>query len=205
VNDPASDVELLTAWGNGDLSAGQLLLDRHFASLYRFLRNKVDDEGLRDLMQQVWLSCVEARARFRHESSFRTFLLQIARRQLYAYSRARHKWAQMDLSISSVAALGSSPSQLLGRGQERRILLEALRRIPLDHQLVIELRFWEDMSGGEIAEVLGIPEPTLRGRLQRATARLRSELLALIGHPTSLLETADDLHAWASRMRDALA
>ena len=46
-----SDVELLEAWRGGDPAAAEALLERHFATLCRFFRNKVD-AGVEDLIQQ---------------------------------------------------------------------------------------------------------------------------------------------------------
>jgi RNA polymerase sigma-70 factor (ECF subfamily) len=199
-----SDFELLDAWGSGDLVAGQALFERYFDVLHRFFRTKLDD-GLEDVIQQTWLACVEGRARFRREASFRTFVLQIARYQLYAHYRARTRRELLDPSVSSVADLNSSPSRVLARGEEERMLLEALRKMPLDQQIVIELSFWEELTGPEIAEVLEIPEPTVRSRLRRATERLRNELSALADGSASLEATSDDLQHWARRLRDALA
>jgi RNA polymerase sigma factor (sigma-70 family) len=203
VPDPVSDYDLLDAWGKGDLSAGRQLFERHFATLHRFFRTKID-EGLEDLMQQTWLACVEARERFRREASFRTFLLQIARFQLYGHYRDRTRRTAIDFGLTSVADLDPSPSQLVSRRQDERLLLEGLRRVPLDFQIVLELRFWQELSGKEMAEVLGISEPSVRGRLQRATQRLKQELAALMAGRDGLEETLDDLDAWAKRLEVAL-
>ncbi|HVZ35507.1 MAG TPA: sigma-70 family RNA polymerase sigma factor [Polyangiaceae bacterium] len=199
-----SDFDLLDAWGNGDLNAGGVLFERHFRTLYRFLRTKVE-AGLEDLLQQIWLACVEGRARFRREASFRTYLLRVARFQLYAHYRARNREpSQIDFTLTSVADLDASPSQLLARRQDERLLLEALKRVPLDHQIALELRFWEDLSGPEMAEVLGIPEPAVRSRIRRATERLKQELTALMTGPAGADESIDDLDGWAQRLRQAL-
>jgi RNA polymerase sigma factor (sigma-70 family) len=200
-DDKRSDFELLDCWGNGDLAAGSSLFERHFDTLYRFFRTKVDNE-LQDLMQRTLLACVEARDRFRRESSFRTYLFQTARFQLYSHYRELRRSKHLDFAVITAADLHTSPSGVVARKQDFRLLLEALRRIPVDHQIVLELSFWEELSGPEIAEVLGIPEPTVRSRLRRAGERLRGELEGLGGSALQLRETADDLHGWARRLGD---
>jgi RNA polymerase sigma-70 factor (ECF subfamily) len=199
----ASDQDLLAAWACGDLPAGRALFERYFQTLRRFLQNKTSD-GLEDLMQQTWLACVERRAQFRGDASFRTYLLGIARFQLYAYYRRRGKRGEIDFGVASVADLEGSPSEVAAQKQQERLLLECLRRVPIDQQIVLELRFWQELSGPEIAEVLGIPEPAVRSRLRRATGRLRAELVALTGQG-KLDETEDDLDRWALRLRAALS
>jgi RNA polymerase sigma-70 factor (ECF subfamily) len=199
--DGRSDVELLGEWQAGDLTAGQALFERHFNSLHRFFRNKVE-HGLEDLIQQTLLACVEGRARFRGDSSFRSYLLQTARYQLYAYYRSRMRRQAVDFSVTSVIDLGDTPSRVLVRQEDVRCLLEALRRIPLDAQIVVELYFWEDLTGPEIAAVLAIPEPTVRSRLRRALERLRAELEGLVGGGAAqLFESEEDFERWAQRLR----
>jgi RNA polymerase sigma factor (sigma-70 family) len=194
-----SDFDLLDAWAGGDLAAGSTLFERHFDTLYRFFRNKVDHE-LQDLMQRTLLACVEGRTRFRRESSFRTYLFQTARFQLYAHYRDLRRSKDLDFAVITAADLQASPSGVIARKQDFRLLLEALRRIPVDHQIVLELSFWEELSGPEIAHVLGIPEPTVRSRLRRAGERLKAELECLGANPMQLRETTDDLHDWARRL-----
>jgi RNA polymerase sigma-70 factor (ECF subfamily) len=157
----------------------------------------------RDLMQQTLLACVEGRARFRRDASFRTYLYQTARYQLYAYYRKRNRESGHDPAITGLPDSASSPSRVLARRQDERMLLEALRRMPMDDQIVLELSFWEDLTGREIAEVLGSPEGTVRGRLARATERLRREMQST--ELDKLQDTADDLPAWALRLRKEFA
>src|ERR1041385_8354720 len=95
------DFELLQAWSQGDRAAGSLLFERHFDALHRFFRNKAQD-GVADLVQQTLLACVEGRSRFRGDASFRTYLFQTARFQLYAYYRARRRDVIFDFGSMSV-------------------------------------------------------------------------------------------------------
>jgi RNA polymerase sigma-70 factor (ECF subfamily) len=198
-----SDRDLLTAWGGGDLQAGRALFDRHFDSLHRFFHTKTEN-GVEDLIQQTLLACVEGRARFRGDSSFRTYMFQVARFQLYAHYRARNREREFDCNLLSATELAESPSAALVRQEDARLLLQALRTIPIDAQMVLELWFWEELTGPEIAEVLGIAEPTVRSRLRRALERLREQLEVVAVGTASSLQTDDDLQRWAGRLRAAV-
>jgi len=81
----------------------------------------------------------------------------------------------------SAIELAESPSTTLVRQEDARLLLQALRMIPLDAQTLIELWFWEDLSGAQIGAILGIPEATVRSRLRRAIQRLREQVEAMTG------------------------
>jgi RNA polymerase sigma-70 factor (ECF subfamily) len=200
----ATDASLLEAWRDGDRDAGRALYDRHARSLYRFFRNKVDG-GVDDLLQETFLALVEGRDRFRGDASVRTYLFVIARRLLRAHwERSRRDAGRVDVGEVSVAALSTSPSGLAARAQEHRLLAAALRRLPMDQQIVIELHYWEELSGSELAEVLGVPEGTVRSRLARAREQLLEEIHAA-GEDAELVEsTRTRLDGWVASLKDAI-
>jgi RNA polymerase sigma-70 factor (ECF subfamily) len=198
-----SDFELLEAWRKSDKRAGGELFERHFASVLAFFRNKVGDEAP-DLVQRTFLSCVKARDRFEGRSSFRTYLFTVARNELYDHLRRRKRDAQrFDALEVSVESLGPSPATMAVQKRERRLLLEGLRRIPVDHQVILELYFWEELSAREIGEVVGAPEGTVRTRIRRAKQLLEAELSSLANDPQVLSSTIANLEDWARSLRVA--
>ena len=197
-----TDFELLAAWGDGDRSAGDQLFNRHFESLYGFFRRKVANrQTTEDLVQTTFLACVEGRDKFRGTSSFRTYLFAVARHKLLDHWRRRSNGHDVDFSVSSLHELSPSPRSQVGARQEQRLLLEALRRIPVDMQIAIELHYWEGMSGQALAEVLGIPEGTVRSRLRRAKQALEQQLAALAESEEQLRSTVSNLETWAVSLK----
>jgi RNA polymerase sigma factor (sigma-70 family) len=179
-----SDAELLERWRAGDSAAGTTLFARHFASIRRFFASKIGPSDVEDLVQRTFMGCVEASERFREDASFRTFLFAIAKRQLWKYLRERARKdarEELDFTVSSVAALGHSPSSIVAAEQERSLLLTALQRVSVEDQTLLELHYWEQLAAPELAEVLGITSGAVRTRLHRARRALEtvvSELLA---------------------------
>lgn len=201
----ATDFELLDAWAAGDREAGDALLSAHFEAVYRFFRNKVDGE-LHDLVQDAFLRCTEAAQSFRREAGFRAFLFGVARRVLYDHLRRHYRGeGRVELGSVSVMDLGTSPSALVAREQEHRVLLHALRTLPLDDQIALELAYWEELSGPEIAAVMDVPPATARTRLHRARLALRKQVEALAGSPEVVQSTLDNLERWAGSVREMLA
>ena len=192
------DFTLLDAWRAGDRAAGTQLFNRHFAAVNRFFRSKVDG-GVEDLVQGTFLACVEARDTFRGVSTFKAFLFGIARNFLLGRYRARRH--DFDLLTHSAIDLGASPSQVVGSREEQRLLMHALRRLPLDHQIVIELYYWEELRGPELAEVLDISPHTVRSRLSRARTALRETVERLASGREVADSTLGDLERWASDLR----
>lgn len=196
------DEDLLAAWGDGDEGAGRRLFARHFEALARFFRNKTE-RGHEDLIQRTFLAALEARQRFRGESSFRAYLFGIARNMLRRHWRdARRDDQFLDFRDVSVADLGASPSQRLAHDEIQHRLLLALRRIPLDYQIVLELHYWEDLTAGEIAVAIDVPVGTAKTRIRRAKQLLAGELDELTVGPGEA--TATRLETWARSIRGSL-
>lgn len=187
------DFELLSAWRDGDQYAGKALFERHFECMYRFFRSKVEHEA-EDLVQQTFLSCVENRDEFRGDSSFRTYLYTVARSRLFDAFR---KWQRLpeatDVAELSLADMRTSPSTWLAREDERRLLMLALDRLPMELHLAVELFYFEDMSAKDVSQILGVPEGTVRSRIRRAIETLRTEIARLGKTPGAVESTLDTL------------
>jgi RNA polymerase sigma-70 factor (ECF subfamily) len=198
-----SDVELLTAWRAGDALCGERLFDRHFRVLNRFFRSKVAAET-DDLVQRTFLACVEGRDRIRDDTHFRAYMFGAARRILYRELRGRLGDAVADLSVASIHDLHPGlETGLLGQ-EDERVLLGALRRIPVDYQVALELRFWQDLTGPELALALGIPEGTVRTRIRRGLLRLREEVARIEAGEVELASTMTKLADWSARIQSEL-
>lgn len=200
----ASDTALIEAWRAGDRAAGKRLFERHYAGVARFFRNKVGDAGP-DLIQRTFLACVEGRDRLRDDSSFRSYLFSIAYKILckhYRELRRDHDRVVDEVDFEMVSARGlSSPASAVAARQEQRLLLEGLRRLPVDYQVVLELHYWEGFSAAELADALAIPVGTAKTRLRRGRELLEQRLHEL-GPSTLLLQsTLANLDLWATQLR----
>jgi RNA polymerase sigma-70 factor (ECF subfamily) len=200
-----SDYELLEAWRNEDESAGRELFARYFDAVYRFFRNKVDDAA-EDLTQQTFMGLVQSRDRFRGDASFRTYLFMIARKRLYSHLRKRDRRGDaVEFGSMSVADLGIvSPSRAVAVRQEQQLLLQALRRLPIDMQLALELFYWEELTVTEISAVLETPVGTVKSRLQRARTRLDGVIAELSESEDLLRSTMDNFEMWARDLQARL-
>lgn len=198
------DFDLLDAWRDGDRKAGGDLFARHFDAVCRFFRNKVA-EGVDDLIQRTFLACVESRDKFRKQASFRTYLFTLARHELYAhFKKDRRHRDRFDPLEASVHDLGPTPTTIVAKKREEQLLLAALRMIPVDHQIALELYYWENLPAPALAAVLGIPEGTVRTRLRRAKTLVEEALARLGGEPGPLESTLADIDGWARSVRAAV-
>ncbi|PRQ04695.1 ECF RNA polymerase sigma-E factor [Enhygromyxa salina] len=200
---PKTDFELLGAWREGDQRAGRELFARHFDSIYRFFRSKVDDDAAEDLTQQTFLGCVKGKDRYRGDASFRTYLYTIARNRLYTHIRDRQRRdAVVEVGQKSVADLGlCSPTGQIAAREEQRLLLQAMRHLSLEMQVALELHYWEGLSVREIAAVIDTPEGTIKRRLQRARQRLDKLIVELASSDELRRSTQANFEDWAQALR----
>ena len=204
VDPERTDEDLLRAWQAGDKDAGDALVRRHFASVYRFFRHKLDDCA-EDLAQRTFLGCVGARDRMRPELDFRAFLFGIARNQLLLELRSRSRRRELPPETTSIEDVaGPTPVGIVAAHEEQRALSHALRKIPIDHQIALELHYWEGLGVDEIAAVLEVPPGTVKSRLSRARTGLVAALQQVEHDPARLRATLSDLDAWVQSLRDQL-
>ena len=196
-----TDLELFDAWARGSRSAAAELFERHFDAVDRFFRNKVL-EGYEDLVQQTFAACIEGRDRFRRDSSFRTYLFAIAHNILRAHFRSRRRENER-FSFTEVSAcdIAPGPSTMFRARREQQLLLEALRQIPLDYQVVLELYYWEELAGSAIAEIVELPENTVRSRIRKGKQLLEKKMKVLARNSDELQSTLEDLEQWVRSIR----
>lgn len=190
----------LARWSAGDDEAGRAFAQAVFPALWRFFANKVDEADAADLIQQTLLSCLSSAKRVSGARSFSAYLFSIARNALVRHLGTRGLVLDVDGRTELPAASVTSPSNVLARRAEHRTLLEALRSLPVDLQVAIELRYWEELDSSEIADVLGVPASTVRGRLQRAREQVQRRIDEL-AKEGPLGETGTNLEQWAAEVR----
>lgn len=195
-----TDEELLHAWCAGDRMAGKELFDRYYEIVERFFHNKVAEPD--DLIQRTFLGCLEAAHRYRGASKFRTYLLGIANNVRHNHYRRLQKERGVEpLEATSMEDLDQRPSRLLVEREEERLLLAGLRHLPIELQLLLELRYWDGLKHREIAEVLQTPMSTVSTRLCRARELLKERLTELAESPEKLHSTLTKLEDWAEQQR----
>ncbi|MCA9718757.1 MAG: sigma-70 family RNA polymerase sigma factor [Myxococcales bacterium] len=205
-----SDVELLDAWRQGDRKAGDEFVLRYFDAISRFFRNKVcSDEDATDLVTQTFLACTSAKQRFRGESNARRFLYAIAHKVLLRYIEKRYKRKREVEDFASVCVQQLAPasmSSIVMHKREAQALVQALREIPVTDQIVLELMYFDGLSGREISERLNLSEGTVRGRISRGKDRLQRRVAELLGGSIAAgsveAVSADELATWARDVRE---
>lgn len=197
-----NDLGLLARWRRGDAAAGDALFKSHFVGIYRFFTSKVGPDA-EELTQRTFLALAENRDDMREDSNFRAYAFGIARNQVLMHFRRLGRGHETDIESQSVADLSVDGLETgLRKGEELRLLLRAMQRIPLDFQIALELYYWEDMATAEIAEVLGISPGTVKSRLWRGREMLRKEIERVDAPDALRQSTLQNLNRWIEALRE---
>ena len=165
----------------GDRRAFAELVLAHQQFVYNLaLRALGDPHEAEDVSQEAFVRAWQALPRFRGQARFRTWLYRIAAN--LCYNRLPRLRRELDaLGAEEIANL---PSESVGNplsgleAQERRAFLHRqIDALPESYRMLIVLRYQQELSYAEIAEVVGLPLGTVKTGLFRARERLKEALL----------------------------
>lgn len=171
-----TDESLYDAWAGGDKRAGTVLAERYLDRIFRFFANKVTSpDDAADLVGTTWEKLIHGLGTFEKRSTFRTYVFGIANNVLrdYVKTKARRAGKQVSFHDTSINEISPTASVILDERKEHEVLFRALRRLPFELQVVIELSYFEHMTHPEIAKILDEPVGTIATRIRRGKELLR--------------------------------
>jgi RNA polymerase sigma-70 factor, ECF subfamily len=176
-----SDEALIGRIAGGDKVAMQVLFARHHVRVYRFVLRLVRDQTLaEDLISEVFLDVWRQAGRFEARSAVSTWLLAIARYKALSALRRRPDEELDDETAAAIEDPGDDPETALEKKDKGEILRKCLTALSPEHREIIDLVYYHEKSVEEVAEIVGIPENTVKTRMFYARKRL-SELLKAAG------------------------
>lgn len=189
-----TDEQLYTAWAAGDDDAGRRLIGRRLDGTRRFVRALLTGPEYEDVVQEVFVRLAQRARDGGSITNVRSFIAGIAcnvvREQLRTRARVE------EVGERSIADPRTNHSGVMVRFEDRRLLLKALHRLPIEDQILLGLRYWERLGTRELAEILGANHSTVRTRLQRAEAKLRRLIAALAKSAEARVSTTGSLTEW---------
>lgn len=169
------EAELLSAARQGDDEAfGRLVrpcLDRAYRLALRILHDAAEaEDAVQDALYNAW----RALPRFRGEAKFSTWLYRIVWRQCVDRARRRRPLALEEGIVASDQS--SDPATRFESVETRDEVEQALRRLSVPYRTVLTLFYMEDLPIKEIADIVGLPQGTVKTHLHRARKELRNLL-----------------------------
>jgi len=176
-----SDETLIGRIASGDRLAMQVLFARHHVRVYRFVLRMVRDESVaEDLISEVFLDVWRQAGRFEGRSAVPTWLLAIARFKALTALRRKPDEELDEEAAEAIEDESDDPEIVLAKKDKGAAIRKCLGGLSVEHREIIDLVYYHEKSVEEVAEIVGIPENTVKTRMFYARKRL-AELLKAAG------------------------
>jgi RNA polymerase sigma-70 factor (ECF subfamily) len=157
----------------GDKDAFAGLIERYQRPLRYFVSRLLDDaQTSEDIFQETWLTVIRRIHGLREPDAFSTWLYRIARNKVYQQLRRKKVWSELNENITVPNEDEDDSVSLEDMAKVHRCMKE----LRPEHKEVLMLRFLEQMSYQQIAEVLDCNLGTVKSRVYYAKLALRREL-----------------------------
>jgi len=172
-----SDELLIQSIARGDRRAMQVLFGRHNVRGYRFVMRLLGDAALaEDLVSEVFLEVWRKAGRFEARSQVSTWLLAIARYKAISQVRNRSMDQLDEQMAETIEDPSDNPEEIMAKRDRNDLLRNCLGKLSSAHREIIDLIYYHEKSMHEIANIMQIPEATVRTRIFYARKQL-AELL----------------------------
>jgi RNA polymerase sigma-70 factor (ECF subfamily) len=172
------DTQLIEQYIGGDDGALTLLVERYQKELYRFVYRQVNNHAdAADLTQKVFVNLFLKAEQFNAQSSFKTWLYQIAINQCKNHFRSNDRRRLDDVEIETLPLISAdSNAEQVHQAEQRRLLKEAVDKLPSKQQMTVKLRLYQDCTFPEIAEIMTGSVGTAKAHYHQAVSSLRKML-----------------------------
>lgn len=160
----------------GHREALSVLIDSYDQRLLYFVRRILGEtDGALDILQSVWLTVHRKLGKLKSPDAFRVWLYRIAHDLTVTELRGKSK---RPISVEDVESsqIEDDPNVRESAFENAELVHIGMQSLSVDHRRVLTLRFLEDMTIEEIAEVVGSTSGTIKSRLHYAKAALRQRI-----------------------------
>jgi RNA polymerase sigma-70 factor, ECF subfamily len=176
-----SDEVLIGRIASGDRLAIQVLYARHHVRVFRFVLRLVRDESMaEDLISEVFFDVWRQAGRFEGRSTVSTWMLGIARFKALSALRRRPDAELDEEAANAIEDPSDDPETSLEKKDKGAVLRKCLAGLSAEHREIVDLVYYHEKSVEEVAQIVGIPENTVKTRMFYARKRL-AELLKAAG------------------------
>jgi RNA polymerase sigma-70 factor (ECF subfamily) len=174
-----SDEALITRVAANDRDAMRALYLRHHVRVYRFVMRLVRNQAVaEDIISEVFLDVWRQAGSFEGRSAVSTWLLAIGRFKALSTLRRKREDELDDAGAAAVEDPQDNPEKATEKKDQSEILRDCLTELSREHREIIDLVYYHEKSVEEVAQLVGIPEATVKTRMFYARKRLSGLLKA---------------------------
>lgn len=171
--------ERLVERAKRDPDAFGILYERYVDRIYSYIIYRTGDtHEAEDLTARVFYRALAHIRAYRQRGlPFAAWLYRIAHNLVANWHRDRSRRRDLRLDdIVGIAEKSDGPEHLAERDEQARVLLDAIRRLPDERQQLLFLKFVDDLSNAEIAQIMARSEGSIKSLYHRTLIALRNEL-----------------------------
>lgn len=175
------DRALIDAIARGDRRALEQLYVRYSTRTLRFLERMMGNRAMaEEVMNEVFLAAWQGAGRYEGRSEPLTWLLSIAHNKAVSALRKKQGVTTLLDAAAEVSDPGDTPDIAVQKQDKGAIIRACMDRLSAEHRTILDLVYYQERSVSEAAEILSIPEGTVKTRMFHARKKL-SELLVARG------------------------
>lgn len=179
-----TDDKLIADYLAGDEAALPILINRHLKAIYNFCYRLIgNSQDAQDAAQETFVKAWRHLKKYRRGENFRTWLFAISRNTAIDLLRKKKRLVFSDFSakdeedenplLNTLADKNPLPDESVIRAADKRVLEDALQKLPPHYREVLLLYYNHDITFDEISIILGKPLNTIKSQHRRGLIVLR--------------------------------
>lgn len=169
----SDDKDLLKRVASGDQTAVRVLFARHHLRIFRFIARMTGNEATaEELTNEVFLEIWRHAGRFEGRSTASTWMFSIARNRTISFLRKRSEAQLDDEMAGGIEDDADTPETVASKNDKGVQIRDCMEQLSPDHREIIDLVYYHEKSVSEVAEIIGIPEGTVKTRMFHARKNL---------------------------------
>ncbi len=171
-----SDQSLVAKALEGKEAAWEKLINRYEKRIYNFaLRMTGNREDAMDLMQEIFFSVYRNLESYGQKAKFSSWIFKIASNRAVDFYRKKRPVENLPMEESfEDPSPSANPVGSLMRHEENRAVLNLLEHLSQEQRMVVELKFFQELTFEEMSENLGVSSNTLKSRLYGALKKIKA-------------------------------
>jgi RNA polymerase sigma-70 factor (ECF subfamily) len=185
--DSWDDARVIDAVLAGDVNRFEMLIDRHEGTVLAIVKKHIPQEHMEDIVQEVFVRAYQSLKKYKGKGDFKSWLAAISVRTCYDFWRKHYRRKEISWEGSSEKQRILIKQDMAGRAIEnfdrnehskddQALLRWALDQLPPAERMVLELVYFQELSGKEVARLLGWSVANVKVRSHRARKKLRDIL-----------------------------
>lgn len=166
------------AFRQGNHEALELIYGDNYLSLKHYaVKFKIDESFADDLIQELFMDLIESGSKLSHTTNIRFYLLGALRKKIYNLQSKKSfkKFTHIESEFSIASSIEDELIKKEVEERHRKYILTSIQKLSIKQQEIIYLRFYNNLSYKEIAQIFNTKTQTVQNLMGRAIRSLKED------------------------------